>query len=74
VIDKYFAMLSKQVGGADQNRVKVLCHDLKSLLKRFAKCESFSLDSKGGGPEHNMQFVPFITNMILYMLKNGPNA
>lgn len=52
----------------------MLSHDLKSLLKRFARNESFSLDSKGGGPEHNMQFVPFITSMILNMLQNGPNA
>lgn len=74
VTDKYFAMLSKQAGGADSNRVKVLSHDLKSLLKRFARNKSFSLDSKGGGPEHNMQFVPFITSMILNMLQNGPNA
>jgi len=37
VIDKYFATQTKQVGsGADSNRVKVLGHDLKSLLKRFA--------------------------------------
>lgn len=64
VIDKYFATQSKQVGAADSNRVKVLNHDLKNLLKRFACNESFSRDSKGGGPEHNMQFVAFYAAII----------
>jgi len=54
VVDKYFATQAKQVGGAESNRAKVLGHDLKTLLKRFACNESFSRDSKGGGPEHNM--------------------
>jgi len=67
-VDRYFATQSKQVGGADANRTKVLCHDLKTLLKRFACNESFSRDSKGGGPEHNMQFVPFLTSLLLYCL------
>jgi len=74
VIDKYFASQTKQVGGADANRVKVLSHDLKSLLKRFACNESFSRDSKGGGPEHNMQFVPFLTHTLLYCLTHGSNT
>ena len=52
----------------------MLCHDLKTLLKRFACNESFSRDSKGGGPEHNMQFVPWLTNLIIYSLQNGSSA
>ena len=74
VVDKYFTLQLKLVGGADSNRVKVLCHDLKSLLKRFACNQSFSRDSHGGGPEHNMQFVPFIAALITYSLQNGANA
>lgn len=76
IVDKYFSTQAKQVGGSDSNRAKVLCHDLKSLLKRFACNESFSRDSKGGGPEHNMQFVPSMTSMILYCLsaKNNSHA
>ena len=74
VVDKYFSMQSKQCGAADSNRVKVLCHDLKSLLKRFACNVSFSRDSLGGGPEHNMQFVPFLASLITFSLTNGSNA
>lgn len=74
VVDKYFSMQSKQCGSADSNRVKVLCHDLKSLFKRFACNISFSRDSQGGGPEHNMQFVPFLASLITFSLTNGPSA
>jgi E3 ubiquitin-protein ligase UBR4 len=55
----------------DPNRVKVLSHDLKSLLKRFACQESFNRDSKGGGPESNMNLVPLIVSMITHCLKNN---
>lgn len=52
----------------------MLCHDLKSLLKRFACNVSFSRDSQGGGPEHNMQFVPFLASLITFSLTHGSSA
>ena len=71
IIDKYFSTQSKSVGSADSSRVKILCHDLKNLLKRFACNQSFSRDSKGGGPEHNMQFVPYLASLTIISLMNG---
>lgn len=55
--------------GSDlHNRVTAVSHDLKSLFRRFAFEESFSRDSKGGGPEHNMQFIPYMVSMIAHTL------
>jgi E3 ubiquitin-protein ligase UBR4 len=51
--------------------VKVLSHDFKILLKRLAYEDSFSRDSQGGGPEHNMHLVPFLVQMIHYHLAQG---
>ena len=52
----------------DHDKVKVMIHDLKSLLKRFAYDESFSRDSHGGGPEHNMHLIPVMMQMIYYLI------
>jgi hypothetical protein len=45
MFDKYFQMLVKSVGNCDGDKAKVLLHDLKMLLKRFAYEDSFSRDS-----------------------------
>lgn len=37
-----------------------MLHDLKILLNRLAYEDSFSRDSHGGGPEHNMHLIPFM--------------
>lgn len=74
VVDRYFNVQQKQVGHTDQNKVKVLSHDLKNLLKRFGTQESFSRDSKGGGPEHNMMFVPLLVQLITHCLKSGTGS
>ena len=66
-------MASKTVGSGDVNQSRVLCHDLKSLLKRFACSQSFSRDSQGGGPEHNMQFVPYLVSLLTLSLQHGSN-
>lgn len=71
VVDRYFNIQAKVLGQGDHLRVKQLSHDLKSLLKRFAFEESFSRDSKGGGPEHNMQFIPYMVSMIIHILLYG---
>ena len=43
-------------------------HDLKLLLLRFAQDQSFSAESGGGGPQSNMQLVPYLAHMALYVL------
>ncbi len=60
IVDRFFGYANKNIGSNDTNRVRMLTYDLKSLLKKFANQESFSRDSKGGGPESNMQLVPLM--------------
>merc|ERR1712025_1039566 len=43
-------------------------HDLKLLLLRFAQDKSFSSESGGGGPQSNMNLVPYLIHMGLYVL------
>lgn len=43
-------------------------HNLRLQLSRFAFEESFSKESKGGGPEHNLQAIPYMLHMIWYLL------
>ena len=43
-------------------------HDLKLLLLRFAQDKSFSSESGGGGPQSNMNLVPYLVHMSLYVL------
>lgn len=59
VVERYFAVLQKSVANCDSDKVKVVLHDLKMVLKRLASEDSFSRDSLGGGPEHNMRLIPF---------------
>ena len=54
----------KNVGNCDHDRAKVMIHDFKLLLKRFAYEDSFSRDTHGGGPEHNMHLIPFMMQML----------
>jgi E3 ubiquitin-protein ligase UBR4 len=60
MIDRYFQVLAKSVGQCDPDRVKVMLHDFKVLIKKLAYEDSFSRDTHGGGPEHNMHLVPFM--------------
>lgn len=41
-------------------------------MKRFAYEDSFSRDTHGGGPEHNMHLIPFLIQMLSQILKNNP--
>lgn len=43
-------------------------HDLKLLLLRFAQDRSFSNESGGGGPQSNINLVPYLAHMALYVL------
>ena len=46
-------------------------HDLKLLLIRFARERSFSEDSGGGGPQSNMNLVPYQLHMALYVINTS---
>lgn len=43
-------------------------HDLKHLMLKFAFEKSFSEDSGGGGRESNVQLLPYIMHMALYVI------
>ncbi|XP_072935202.1 E3 ubiquitin-protein ligase UBR4 isoform X5 [Epargyreus clarus] len=43
-------------------------HDLKLLLLRFARGRTFHDDTGGGGPLSNMQLVPALVHMALYVI------
>lgn len=70
-VERYFQVLQKSVGQCDNDRIKVLQHDFKLLMKRLAYEDSFSRDTHGGGPEHNMHLIPFFIQMIQYLLSQG---
>lgn len=43
-------------------------HDLKLLLQRFAYERSFHVDSGGGGPQSNLNFIPYLLFHTIYIL------
>jgi len=47
-----------------ESRVHNEIHNLRLQLQRFGLEESFSKESKGGGPEHNLQAIPYMLHMI----------
>jgi len=68
MVERYFQSLRNSVGGCDGDRLKVVSHDFKALLKRLAYEDSFSRDTHGGGPEHNMHLIPLFVQMSYYLL------
>ena len=68
-LDKCFSYIGSQIGATEimgsgvalfRMRFKMLVHDIRCLLLRFALEESFSFHSKGGGPEHNLNYLPYL--------------
>jgi hypothetical protein len=55
-------------GRADGPRLRLLAHNLRLLLLRFACEESFSRDSHGGGRESNLRLVPYMVQMAAFTL------
>lgn len=49
-------------------------HDLKLLLQRFANERSFHVDSGGGGPQSNLNFVPYLLFHAIYILLSSHSA
>jgi len=66
-MEKYWGFLNN-IGRCDSPRMRLLIHDFKFLLLRFARAESFSEESKGGGPESNMRFIPFFLQMGMFLI------
>lgn len=66
-IDKYFEQLS-QLGRVDSPRFRIIVHDLRTLLERFAYDQSFSADSLGGGRASNVNLIPFMVQLGLFVL------
>ena len=54
---------------AVENRLCNEIHNLKLLIEKFCYEESFSKESRGGGPEHNMQAIPYILQLIYYLME-----
>jgi hypothetical protein len=48
-------------------RIELLFEDTRTLLSRFALQESFSSISKGGGKESNVQFLPYLVQMSIFL-------
>uniref|UniRef100_A0A336LS26 CSON002589 protein n=1 Tax=Culicoides sonorensis TaxID=179676 RepID=A0A336LS26_CULSO len=49
-------------------------HDLKLLLERFAYERSFHVDSGGGGPQSNINVVPYLLFHAIYILLSSHSA
>ena len=52
---------------AVENRLCNEIYNLRLLIEKFCYEESFSKESRGGGPEHNMQAVPYMIQLIYYL-------
>lgn len=59
---------SQSIGRVDAPRCRLLVHDTKLLLLRFALGESFSTYSKGGGRESNIKLLPYFVQMATFLL------
>lgn len=68
-VGRYFSNM-RNIAKTEQPKFKIILHDLKSLLKKFAYEESFSHHSLGGGPVHNIQLIPFIVHLAIFLLTN----
>ncbi len=46
----------------------MLLHDIRLLLLRFAYEKSFSAESGGGGPQSNLNLVPYMLHVVAYLI------
>ena len=69
-VDVFWANQGKvaQTSGA---RPRLLVHDLRSLLLRFATQRSFAAESQGGGRESNLLFLPHWLQMAAYLFEQS---
>lgn len=64
---RHNSYLQEATGQRDINYTQTV-HDLKLLLLRFAQEKSFHEDTGGGGPQSNMNLVPYLMHMSLYVI------
>ncbi|KAJ4456196.1 putative Auxin transport protein BIG [Paratrimastix pyriformis] len=57
-----------RVGRVEGLRSRLLGHDLRMLLSRFAEGRSFSADCHGGGRETNLRLIPFLISTLIETL------
>jgi len=72
-LNKFWTNMNN-VARCESTRFRLIAHDMKFLLLRFAKEESFSVDSKGGGRESNIKLIPFFIQMGLFLLDQKEGA
>lgn len=65
-LDKYWLNMNNIQRIDSSSRFRLLVHDFKFLLRYFAKEESFSIHSQGGGKESNIKLIPCFMQMALY--------
>ena len=66
-VEQFWAQ-AQSTGRADAPRPKLLAHNLRLLLLRFACEEQFSHDARGGGRESNIRLLPYFVQMATYLL------
>ncbi|EOD21681.1 hypothetical protein EMIHUDRAFT_207692 [Emiliania huxleyi CCMP1516] len=66
-VEQFWAQ-AQSTGRADAPRPKLLAHNLRLLLLRFACEEQFSHDARGGGRESNIRLLPYLVQMASYFL------
>ena len=69
-VSKYFNNM-RSIVKTEQPKARIMANDIKFMLKKFAYEESFSHYSHGGGPLHNIQLIPFMVQLALYLGLSG---
>ena len=57
-----------EVTGQRDISYKSTVHDIKIMLTKFAQEKSFSVESGGGGPQSNLNTLPYLAHMALYVI------
>ncbi len=67
-VEKYWSNLYNITARNDPPRFRLHVHDLKFLLLYFAREESLSVHSQGGGRESNIKLIPFMIQQGVHLL------
>lgn len=67
-LERYWSTQASNCGRIESTRFRLLAHDMRLLLLRYAYEQSFSSDSKGGGRESNIRLLPYYLQMGLFLL------
>jgi len=69
-MNKYFSNMRGIIKN-DLRKSQIVANDIKFMLKKFAYEENFSHYSHGGGPIHNIQLLPFMIQLALFLNLSG---